>query len=282
MNILSIQSSVAYGHAGNSAATFPLQRLGHEVWPVYTVHFSNHTGYGQWRGPVFEPDTVRDVITGIEERGVLGTCDAVLSGYQGDERVGQVILDGVEKVKAANPNAVYLCDPVMGDVGRGFYVRDGIPEFMRDVVVPAADILTPNQFELEFLTGKTISTVADLLDAADSLRERGPDVVLATSAKTDETPENSVQMAVVTGEGAWVVTTPYLPMYVSGSGDATAAIFLARYLTSSAPGALEATASSIYAMMERTHAAGSKEILLIDSQDAIAHPKGEFVVTRLR
>ena len=71
MNILSIQSSVAYGHAGNSSAVFPLQRLGHEVWPVYTVHFSNHTGYGEWRGPVFEPETVRDVITGIEERGVL-------------------------------------------------------------------------------------------------------------------------------------------------------------------------------------------------------------------
>lgn len=282
MNILSIQSSVAYGHAGNSAATFPLQRLGHEVWPVYTVHFSNHTGYGQWRGPVFEPDTVRDVITGIGERGVLPTCHAVLSGYQGDERVGQVILDAVEQVKAANPNAIYCCDPVMGDEGRGFYVRDGIPEFMRDVVVPQADILTPNQFELEFLTGRTITTVNDLLDAADALRERGPKVVLATSAKTDETPDGHVQMAAVTDEGAWVVTTPLLPMYVSGSGDATAAIFLARYLTSSVPEALEATASSIYAIMERTHAAGSNEILLIEAQDAIAHPKGEFVVTRLR
>ena len=282
MNILSIQSSVAYGHAGNSAAVFPLQRLGHEVWPVYTVHFSNHTGYGEWRGPVFDPETVRDVITGIAERGVFPSADAVLSGYQGDERVGEVILDAVARVKQANPNAIYCCDPVMGDEGRGFYVRDGIPQFMRDVVVPAADVLTPNQFELEYLTGTTISTVEDLLSAADALRERGPKVVLATSAKTDDTPDGHVQMAAVTDEGAWIVTTPLLPMYVSGSGDATAAIFLARYLTSSVPEALAATASSIYAIMRRTHEAGSNEILLIDAQDAIAHPAGEFVVQRLR
>lgn len=282
MNILSIQSSVAYGHAGNSSAVFPLQRLGHEVWPVYTVHFSNHTGFGEWRGPVFEPETVRDVITGIEERGVLDRCDAVLSGYQGGEKVGEVILDAVARVKAANPKALYCADPVMGDVGRGFYVREGIPEFMRDVVVPAADILTPNQFELEFLVGQSVSSVADLLAAADALRAKGPQVVLVTSVQTDETPADSVQMAVVDAEGAWIVTTPLLPMYVSGSGDATAAIFLARYMTSTPAEALAATASSIYDVMERTHAAGSGEILLIEAQEAIAHPASEFEVTRLR
>ena len=136
MKILSIQSSVAYGHVGNSAAVFPLQRLGHEVWPVLTVHFSNHTGYGAWRGPLLDPADVREVIAGIGDRGVLGECDAVLSGYQGDPAVGAVILDAVATVKAANPAAVYCCDPVMGDVGRGMFVRPGIPEFMRDTVVP--------------------------------------------------------------------------------------------------------------------------------------------------
>lgn len=282
MNILSIQSSVAYGHAGNSSAVFPLQRLGHEVWPVFTVHFSNHTGYGEWRGPVFDPETVRDVITGIEERGVLPRCDAVLSGYQGAPTMGEVIVDAVARVKAANPDALYCADPVMGDVGRGFYVREGIPEFMRDVVVPAADELTPNQFELEFLVGQSVSSVADLLAAADALRAKGPQVVLVTSVQTDETPADSVQMAVVDAEGAWIVTTPLLPMYVSGSGDATAAIFLARYMTSTPAEALAATASSIYDVMERTHAAGSGEILLIEAQEAIAHPASEFEVTRLR
>ncbi|NNG38308.1 pyridoxal kinase PdxY [Flexivirga sp. ID2601S] len=282
MNILSIQSSVAYGHAGNSSAVFPLQRLGYEVWPVYTVHFSNHTGYGEWRGPVFDPETIADVITGIDERGVLGECDAVLSGYQGGERVGEVILDAVARVKAANPKAIYCADPVMGDVGRGFFVRPGIPEFMRDKVIPAADIVTPNQFELDFLTGREVHTVADLLESADALRERGPRTVLVTSVQTDQTPADSVQLAVVTDAGAWMVTTPLLPMYVSGAGDATAAIFLAHWLREEPAKALADTADSVYSIMERTHDAGTREIQLIASQDEIAHPQGRFEVTRLR
>lgn len=282
MNILSIQSSVAYGHAGNSSAVFPLQRLGFEVWPVYTVHFSNHTGYGEWRGPVFEPETVADVITGIEERGVLGECDAVLSGYQGGEQVGAVILDAVARVKAANPNAIYCADPVMGDVERGFFVRPGIPEFMRDKVIPAADIVTPNQFELDYLTGSEVRTVEGLLAAVDELRDRGPRTVLVTSVQTDETPADSVQLAVVTDDGAWLVTTPLLPMYVSGAGDATAAIFLARWLAEDPAKALADTADSVFSIMERTHQAGTREIQLIASQDSIAHPQGRFEVVRLR
>ncbi|MGN6413643.1 pyridoxal kinase PdxY [Flexivirga sp.] len=282
MNILSIQSSVAYGHAGNSSAVFPLQRLGLEVWPVYTVHFSNHTGYGEWRGPVFEPGTVAEVITGIEERGVLGECDAVLSGYQGGEQVGAVILDAVSRVKAANPKAIYCADPVMGDVERGFFVRPGIPEFMRDKVIPAADIVTPNQFELDYLTGSEVRTVEGLLQAVDALRERGPRTVLVTSVQTDETPADSVQLAVVTDDGAWLITTPLLPMYVSGAGDATAAIFLARWLTEEPARALADTADSVFSIMERTHQAGTREIQLIQSQDAIAHPQDRFEVVRLR
>ena len=141
LNILSIQSSVAYGHVGNSAAVFPLQRLGISVWPVNTVHFSNHTGYGDWRGPVLPAADIAAVIDGIERRGVLPDCDAVLSGYMGDASLGQVIVDAAARVKAANAGALYCCDPVMGDVGRGIYVRPGIPDFMRDPAVPAADIL---------------------------------------------------------------------------------------------------------------------------------------------
>ncbi|TWE10453.1 pyridoxal kinase PdxY [Rudaeicoccus suwonensis] len=282
MKILSIQSSVAYGHAGNSSAVFPLQRLGHDVWPVYTVHFSNHTGYGEWRGPAFEPDTVRDVITGIEERGVLPSCDAVLSGYQGGEQVGEVILDAVARVKVANPRAVYCADPVMGDVGRGFFVRPGIPEFMRDKVIPAADIVTPNQFELDYLTGDEVRSVADLLAAADAVRDRGPRTVFVTSVQTDETPADSVQLAVVNDDGAWLVTTPLLPMYVSGAGDATAAIFLAHLLEESAAEALADTADSIYSVMERTDRAGTREIQLVASQHEIAHPARRFEAVQLR
>ena len=174
--ILSIQSSVAYGHVGNSAVTFPLMRMGVEVWPVITVHFSNHTGYGAWRGPLLSAADLRDVVRGIDERGVLGEVDAVLSGYQGGEDIGEMILDAVAMVKRRNQAAIYCCDPVLGDTDRGLYVRPGIPELMRQQVVPAAQIITPNQFELESLTGLPVSTMAELLNAADAARSLGPDV----------------------------------------------------------------------------------------------------------
>src|SRR6478609_7334536 len=143
---------------------------------------------------------VAEVITGIEERGVLPQCDAVLSGYQGAEEVGEVVLDAVARVKAANPAAVYCCDPVMGAVGRGFFVREGIPEYMRDHVVPKADIVTPNQFELEFLVGREVATQADLVAAARELVAHGPAVVLVTSALTSDTPEGSIQVACITAD----------------------------------------------------------------------------------
>ncbi len=155
VNVLSIQSHVAYGHAGNASAVFPLQRLGIEVWPVHTVQFSNHTGYGAWTGRVFDGQAVEEVVGGIADRGVLGSCDAVLSGYLGSADIGHAVVQSVAQVRAANPGAVYCCDPVIGDVGRGVFVRPGIEEFMRDVAVPAADVVTPNHFELDLLSGRT-------------------------------------------------------------------------------------------------------------------------------
>lgn len=278
MKILSIQSHVAYGHAGNSAAVFPLQRLGHEVFPVLTVTFSNHTGYGATRGPLIAPSDVAEVITGVEERGVFPQVDAVLSGYQGAEAVGEVILDAVARVRAANADAVYCCDPVMGDVGRGFFVREGIPEFMRDEVVPRADVVTPNQFELEFLVGREVRTETDLVAAAHELRGRGPSVVLVTSALTEDTPADSIQMVAVTDAGAWKVTTPMLPMTVRGGGDATAALFLAHYLTDGPQAALSRTASTMYGILERTHALGEGEMRLVQEQHLIAEPDETFEV----
>lgn len=191
MRILSIQSSVAYGHAGNSAAAFPLQRLGHEVWPVLTVHFSNHTGYGAWRGQVLDPAVVADVVRGIDERGVLGQADVVLTGYQGSPGVAEVVLDAVARVRVLNSRVVYCCDPVMGDIGRGMFVQPGIPELIRDRVVPVADVVTPNAFELAYLAGSggdpataipaAVDTPDALLAAVDRLRAMGPSTVLVTS-----------------------------------------------------------------------------------------------------
>jgi pyridoxine kinase len=282
VRILSIQSHVAYGHAGNSAAVFPLQRLGHDVYPVLTVTFSNHTGYGATRGPLIAPEDVAEVITGIDERGAFQTCDAVLSGYLGAEPMGAVVLDAVARVKAANPAAVYCCDPVMGDVGRGFFVGAGIPEYLRDDVVPHADIVTPNQFELEFLTGAPLTTTADVVAAADALRARGPGVVVVTSMLVDETPGGSIQMVCVSDEGAWVTTTPLLPMTVRGGGDVTAAVFLAHYLTDGPRVALSRTTATMYAVLAATYEAGSAEMLLVREQDAIAHPGEAYSAVPLR
>ena len=174
VSILSIQSSVAYGHVGNSAAVFPLQRLGVEVWPVHTVHFSNHTGYGEWRGPLLPADDVRAVIRGVEERGAFPGVDAVLSGYQGGEDIGDVILDAVARVKAANPDAIYACDPVMGNARSGCFVHPAIPVLLRERVVPAADLITPNQFELGFLTGTEPRTIEETLASVDAGPRDGP------------------------------------------------------------------------------------------------------------
>ncbi|WP_372729159.1 pyridoxal kinase PdxY [Nocardioides sp.] len=283
MKILSVQSSVAYGHVGNSAAVFPLQRMGHEVWPVITVHFSNHTGYGDWRGPLLAADDVADVINGIDDRGVLGTADAVLSGYQGDPAVGAVILDAVARVKAVNPDAIYCCDPVMGDVGRGIFVRPGIPEFMRETVVPRADLITPNHFELDHLAGTTTRTLDEVLAAVDTLRALGPRDVLVTSVLHDGVREGHLDMVAVSDAGAWVVTTPLLPITPNGCGDVTAALYLAHLQTTGSPAvALASTASSVFAVLEATLAAGTREIALIAAQEAIAHPPHTFDVHRLR
>ncbi|MGI8649361.1 MAG: pyridoxal kinase PdxY [Rubrobacter sp.] len=283
MDVISIQSSVAYGHVGNSAAVFPMQRLGFEVWPVNTVHFSNHTGYGEWRGPVLAAADVGEVLLGVEERGALGRCDAVLSGYMGDASLGGIIVETAKKVRSGNPAALYCCDPVMGDVGRGFFVRPGIPEFMRDVAVPQADIITPNQFELEYLTRVEIGTLDDGLRAADAARELGPGLVLVTSLARMDAPEGTIEMLAVSGEGAWLVGTPELALSVNGAGDATAALFLAHTLLSESPAeALSKTASTIFAVLERTSRAGSREILLVASQDDIAGPDERFAVEKVR
>ena len=283
MSILSIQSLVAYGHAGNSAALFPLQRLGKVVWPVMTVHFSNHTGYGDWKGPLLTSGDVADVIEGVGNRGALERCEAVLSGYQGAEDVGAVILDAVAKVKAANASAIYCCDPVMGDVGRGMFVRPGIPEFMRDQVVPAADVITPNHFELDFLAGTETSTTDELVAAVDAVRATGPETVLVTSVIVDDTPDDALDMVVVGREGAWRTRFPRLSVNPPGAGDLTAAVFLANVLDGRPlEDALARTTASVVAVVQATADAGEREMRIVQTQDELAAPSRTFPAERLR
>ncbi|MFG1277573.1 pyridoxal kinase PdxY [Xanthobacter autotrophicus] len=277
MNLLSIQSHVAYGHVGNASAVFPLQRLGVEVWAINTVQFSNHTGYGAWRGQVFDAAVIGDLVEGITERGVLPRCDGVLSGYMGSADIGAAILDAVARVKAANRNAAYCCDPVIGDVGRGIFVRPGIPELMRDLAVPAADVITPNQFELELLSGRTCAFLDDAIAACEALHARGPKVILVTSLNVAETPPDCIDLIASGPDGRFLVRTPRLAVSLNGAGDAIAALFFFHVQrTGSTAEAVSAAASSIYGVLERTEKAQSAELLLVEAQDEFVRPSRLF------
>ena len=274
--VLSVQSRVAYGHVGNAAAVFPLQCLGVEAWALDTVAFSNHTGHGRWRGDVVAAETVATLFEGIADLGVLPSIDAVLSGYIGTAETGAVLLDIVRRVKTANPNAVFCCDPVIGDTDTGSYVRDGVAEFFRDAALGLGDIVTPNRFELEYLTGRTVSTLAEAATAAAALRERGPRMVLLTSLSL--VPEHLTMLA--SGpDGAWAVETPRLPVELNGCGDVTAALFLGHLLGGGGLAeALAATAASMFAVIETTVALGRYELALVASRGELANPSRQFLV----
>jgi pyridoxine kinase len=285
MNFLSIQSWVAYGHVGNASAVFPLQRLGVEVWAINTVQFSNHTGYGTWTGQVFTGDEVRRLVDGIEQREVLGRCDAVLSGYMGDAGIGAAILHAVERVRRANPHAIYCCDPVIGDVEEGVYVREGIEEFLRDHALPQADIATPNRFELERLTGVDCGTLAGAKQAvtrlAETMRADGMRCVLLTSLETEQTPGDHLDLLVGQGGEFHLLRTPRLPVSVNGAGDAIAALFLFHRINSgSAVKAMEEAGSAVHGLLRRTAEAGSREILTVAAQDEFVAPSVRFTAQR--
>ncbi|MDE2580558.1 MAG: pyridoxal kinase PdxY [Rhodospirillales bacterium] len=281
MNILSIASSVAYGHVGNSAVVFPLQRLGAEVWPIATVRFSNHPGHGGFTGTVTEAAEVRALVDGIAARGVLGACDAVLSGYLGAAETGPAVLHAVDLVRAANPAALYCCDPVIGDDGPGVYVRPGVAAFLRERGIAAADLATPNRFELEFLTGRRVTTLAEAKAAAAvlaaRLRPNGPRAVLVTSLRSEPTQDDAIDLLVTEAGRFWRLRTPLLPIVVNGAGDALAALFLFhRMAAGDAGAALAAAASAIQAVLRRTQAAGGRELALVAAQQEIVAPSVRF------
>ncbi|MFC6618537.1 pyridoxal kinase PdxY [Deinococcus radiophilus] len=281
-NILSIQSWVAYGHVGNAAAMFPLQRLGFEVWAIQTVQFSNHTGYGAWTGQVFPPEDIAALIHGIEARGALPNCDGVLSGYMGSVGTVEAVISAVERVRAANPEALYCCDPVMGDFGRGVFVNPELPPVIAERAIPAADIVVPNHFELELLTDCKISTLNDALEAATALRERlrpgGPRIVVVTSLTREDAPEGTIETLVMADEGPgsaerrccrWThpATAPETQLRRCSMGN---------ICVPGRPTRLSLSMSALYALLERTHQAGTREIQLVAAQDELARPSRVF------
>ena len=287
MRFLSLQSHVAYGYVGNRAATFPLQRLGHEVWAVNTVEFSNHTGYGAWRGRTAPAEQVAEIVQGIEALGLLPRCDALLTGYVGDAALADVVLDTARRVRAANPRAIWCCDPVLGDIDTGIYVKPGIDTFFRERALPAADLVTPNHFELEHLTGARVSTMVEALAAARSLlggTTAGPKLALITSLRRQDAAADQIEMVAVGPDAAWRVATPLIGFEVApnGTGDAVAALFTAHWLTGGdVAQALGRAASSIFAVLQVTHDLGERELQLVAGQDQLVAPPRRFVAERL-
>jgi pyridoxine kinase len=277
MNLLSFQSKVVLGHVGHSAATLLLQRLGHEVWAVDTVCFSNHPGYGRHAGRVTPAEEVAALAAGLEAIDAYPSCAAVASGYLGSAANGAAMLEAVARVKRANPKALYLCDPVMGDRNHGLYVSVDLPRFFAEVALPKADLATPNAFELEELTGRTVRSLEEGLRAADELRARGPATVVVTGIES----ERSMGTLAVSPEGAWAVKTPRLRYGAFGTGDAFAALFLGRILNAvPLPDALALAVGGMYALIEASQ--GEGELALISAQDQAVRPSRSWRARRLR
>jgi pyridoxine kinase len=279
--ILSLQSHVVYGQVGNRAAVFPLQRMGFQVNVINTVQFSNHTGYTQFTGQAFSATHIADLLEGLKNIGVLNKHAAVLSGYLGGAEVGNVILDAVKQIKQSNPAALYCCDPVMGDVDIGIFVKPDILPFFHSAL-RYIDVLTPNLFELSLLVNRPLKTLTDITYACDEIRAQGPKIILVTSLVHESTPPRQIQMLASAAAGNFLVSTPRFDFEhpSSGAGDATAAIFLGTYLkTRDVKEALEHTTGAIYALFKKTYDAGTREIQLIAAQDELVCPTEKFTAT---
>lgn len=284
MNILTIQSHVAYGYVGNRAAVFTLQRLGFDPWVINTVQFSNHTGYGDWHGEVLPPEHIYDVFSGIKKRGVLNNCRALLTGYLGHPDTARTITQ-IHQELYSETDALWCCDPVMGDYGRGVFVHKGIPDYMCTEVIPKVDFLTPNQFELELITGVKIIDQETACLALNKVHEMGPRYVLLTSfvGSNYESPDSMRMMLSSEGQ-VWLTTTPFLNMQPmpNGAGDTVAALFLANMLQyQDAKIAIENTTAAIYAVLNNTMQAGTRELQLIQSQKELISPKKLFMASEL-
>jgi pyridoxine kinase len=282
--ILSIQSHVVFGCAGNGAAVFPMRRMGMEVWPVNTVQFSNHTQYSQgWQGMVMPDGHIRQLITGLADIGVLGQCDALLSGYLGSAEQGEEILAAVARLKALNPNALYFCDPVMGHPGKGCIVAPGVADFLKNRALACADMLAPNLLELEQLTEREIRNVPQALAACQQLRDQGVKLVMVKYLGKAGFAMDRFEMLLVCEEGAFHLSRPLYPFARDpiGVGDLLSATMLANLLTGFTPmAAFERTNASVDAVMAQTWLTGAYELQLVAAQQAMVLPQVRELATR--
>ncbi|WP_065204635.1 pyridoxal kinase PdxY [Shewanella woodyi] len=274
--ILSIQSHVVFGCAGNSSAVFPMRRLGMEVWPINTVQFSNHTQYAQgWKGMVMPAGQITELVQGLDNIGELKTCDAILSGYLGSAEQGGEIVAAVKQLKAVNPQAIYFCDPVMGHPEKGCIVAPGVQEFLKTQALAAADIIAPNLLELETLTDCSLQTLDEVVQACESLLKTGVEMILVKHLAKAATNQEQFEMLLVDKSGSYLVSRPLYEFDKQpvGVGDLISGLMLANLQAGySAVEAFERTNSSVDAVLLETFNQGAYELQLIRAQSAIASP----------
>ena len=254
MAILSIQSAVAYGYVGNAVAVPALQALGEEVWRVDTVGFSNHPGHGQLSGNSRPANEISEILGGIEALGVMRDCAAVLSGYLGEAATASVVAKAVAAVRRANPEVLYLLDPVIGDDGLVF-VREGVLDAIRDQLLPLSHVVLPNLSELGWLVGGSIGPLSDALAGARTLLKRGPRVVVITGV------EEKAEIAAygVSADGVWRAAAPRRDRRFNGTGDLFAALFTRWFLRSrDLASALAATVAGLDLVTGETERRGTK------------------------
>jgi len=278
--ILSIQSQLAVGHVGNSAAVFALQRLGREVWPVPTVLLSHHPGHGGAQGGPVPIELQKSVVAGLAARGCFARCAAVISGYLGQAAVAEIVRDAVAAARAGTPDTVYLCDPVLGDDGRT-YVSPEVVTAVHNLAA-LSDILSPNAYELSLLTGRDVQTRSDALEALRLLQSRGPRIVILSSFAGTETPAGMLDVMAVDGTAGWRVSVPQIAAKFSGAGDVFAVLFLNFWLNDRNTGAaLGKACSALFGVLKETAAHGAKELELIAAQNMLVEPDQIFAPERI-
>ena len=284
MTIISAQSHVSYGYVGNSAAVFALRRLGHEVCPVHTALLAHHPGYGSFNGALTPPETVSAILEGLQLIGVYTECSALLSGYLGSVKTGEAVLGAWREIQNAAPDAVYCCDPVIGDVAEGVYVDPALPDFFRERALPKATAAIVNVFEAGFLTGEEVTDVASAIHAADQICSLGPVMTIVTSVRVEERGGGqSVGNLYVDPDGIWLARSSRIDLKAKGPGDFLTALWLGRFVqTRDGIDALRFAVGGAQMVIENANVCGSVELPIVETAEAWLSHSQDVPIERLR
>ncbi|HET6172683.1 MAG TPA: pyridoxal kinase [Gaiellales bacterium] len=273
--VMSIQSSVVYGHVGSTAATVPLHRLGFDVWALPTVVYSSHAGYPGVRGSRTPVSTLRELLAGLQALGRLDRCEAVLSGYLGQPDTWPFVLEALAAVREQRPDAWFVCDPVLGDEGE-LYMPEELVRTFREQAVPRADLLVPNRFELEWLVGRPVRSVDEAVGAARELHAAGAREVVVKGLVLDHEGRPMQHVVGLDDDGAWLARAPHVPQFWSGAGDVFTALLAGLRLRGTPLSESVARATALMeALVARTYELGAPELRLVEidwaSEPAGAH-----------